>query len=291
MADVSFIGLGAMGFALADTAAKSGRETVVWNRTRGKALPLVERNATIASSPAEAISASPLVVVCVSDYETSNALLGTNDCVSALKGRVLVQLSSGSPRLARAALESSKQAGISYLDGEIAAYTDQIGRADAQILIAGDEEAYSTAESLLKTLAPQTRYLGADPAKSSALNLAILSGSVGLIAGIINGAAICEAAGISPLEFGRDLPQLVMADVDSIAESMEKIENGGLEITDAPIEGWAAIIDLMIQFAEENGYSADVSKFIRQFFGQAANQGFGSHDVGALIHVLRPGKD
>ena len=69
MAEVSFIGLGDMGFALANTAAKSGREIVVWNRTKDKALPLVDGNVTVASTPAEAISASPMTVVCVSDYK------------------------------------------------------------------------------------------------------------------------------------------------------------------------------------------------------------------------------
>ena len=63
MADVSFIGLGAMGFALADTAAKSGREIVVWNRTSDKAIPLTDGKVIVASTPAEAISASPMTVV------------------------------------------------------------------------------------------------------------------------------------------------------------------------------------------------------------------------------------
>ena len=59
MADVSFIGLGAMGFALANVAAKSGREIVVWNRSPEKAEPLGDKNVTVAGTPAEAISAVP----------------------------------------------------------------------------------------------------------------------------------------------------------------------------------------------------------------------------------------
>ena len=127
MAEVSFIGLGAMGFALANTAARSGREIVVWNRSRDKALPLVDGNVTVASTPVEAISASPMIVVCVSDYETTQSILGTPECMAALESRTLIQLSSGSPGLARSARDWAKAAGISYLDGEIVAYVNQVG--------------------------------------------------------------------------------------------------------------------------------------------------------------------
>ncbi len=90
MAEVSFIGLGAMEFALVSAAAKSGQEIVVWNRTRDKALPLVDENVTVASTPVEAISASPIIVVCVSDYETTESILCTPGCMAALKDRMPV---------------------------------------------------------------------------------------------------------------------------------------------------------------------------------------------------------
>jgi 3-hydroxyisobutyrate dehydrogenase-like beta-hydroxyacid dehydrogenase len=277
-----------MGFALANTVAKAGYDTVVWNRTKDRAAPLFEAGARLASSPAEAISESPIVVVCVSDYEVADTLLRTTDCLTALKGRVLVQLSSGSPRLARTTREWVHQAGASYLDGEIVAYPNQIGGPEAQIFIAGDERAYAKAEPLLRVLSPLTEYLGDDPVKASALNLAIISAGVGLITGVINGAAICEAAGISLVEYGRHFPLSAESDAKALVESLRKIEDGGLDESDASIEGWAPIVDSMVEFAKETGYDPKVSTFIRRFFGQAIDRRLGAQDVGALIEVLRP---
>ena len=288
MGEVSLLGLGDMGFALADTIAKAGHDTIVWNRTKERAAPLLERGARLASSPAEAISESPIVVVCVIDYEAADALLRTADCLAALKGRVLVQLSSGSPRLACSTQEWVHQAGASYLDGEIVAYPSQIGSPEAQIFIAGDETAFAKAEPLLSVLTPQTEYLGDAPAKASALNLAIISAGVGLITGVVNGAAICEAAGISLVEFGRHFPLSAGSDAKALVESLRKIEEGGLDDSDASIEGWALIVDSMIEYAEETGYDPEVSTFIRRFFDQAIDRRLGSYDVGALINVLRP---
>ena len=288
MAEVSFIGLGDMGFALAKTVAKSGRDIVVWNRTKDKARPLVDENVTVASTPAEAVSSSPVIVVCVSDYATTESILGTPDCMSALNGRTLIQLSSGSPSQSRSACDWAKRAGVSYLDGEIVAYVNQVGCDAFPLLLAGDEAAYEAAESLLKLLTSQTRYLGSDPVKSSALNLAALSGTLGMTIGIMNGAAICEAAGVSFQELVRDLPENATYDAEALLESFRKIETGDLASTDAPIGGWAQIVDLMIEFQQQTGYGTDVSAFVRQFFGKAVDLGLGSNDVGSLIEVLRP---
>jgi 3-hydroxyisobutyrate dehydrogenase-like beta-hydroxyacid dehydrogenase len=277
-----------MGFALASTIAKAGYDTIVWNRTKERATPLLDHGARLASSPVEAISESPIVVVCVSDYETADTLLRTTECLAALKGRVLVQLTSGSPILARTTQEWVHQAGASYLDGEIVAYPNQIGGPEAQIFIAGDETAYAKAEPLLIILSPLIEYLGDAPAKASALNLAIISASVGLITGVINGAAICEAAGISLVEFGRHFPLSVGSDANALVESLRKIEDGGLDESDASIEGWAPIVDSMVEYARETGYDPGISTFIRRFFEQAIDRRLGAHDVGALINVLRP---
>ncbi|MDJ0778653.1 MAG: NAD(P)-binding domain-containing protein [Gammaproteobacteria bacterium] len=290
MAQVSFIGLGAMGFALADTAAKFGREIVVWNRTSDKALPLAVGNVTVAATPAEAISASPMVVVCVSDYATTASLLATPECMAALKGRILIQLSSGSPTLSRSASDWAKRAGAAYLDGEIVAYPNQIGGDEFPLLLAGDKAAYDAAEPLLKEYTPQARYLGSDPAKSSALNLAALSGSLGMTIGIMNGAALCEAAGISLQELVRDLPTNTAYDAQALMGSLRKIENGGLDSSDAPIGVWVQIADLMIEFQQETGYRTDVSAFARQLFGRAVDLGLATNDVGSLLEMLRPNR-
>ncbi len=290
MAEVSFIGLGAMGFALADAAAKSGREIVVWNRTRDKALPLVDGNVSIPSTPVEAITASPVIVLCVTDYATAESILGTPECLAALKDRILIQLSSGSPTLARSASDWAKRAGVSYLDGELVAYPNQVGCDEFPLLLAGDKAAFDAAEALLKVFTPGARYLGSDPAKSSALNLAALSGSIGMIIGLMNGAALCEAAGIPFQELVRDMPTNTTHDAEALAQSILKIENGGLDSSDAPVGVWTQIADLMIEFQQETGYGTDVSGFARQFFGKAEDLGLGSNDVGSLIEVLRPNK-
>ena len=68
--DVTVIGLGAMGTALAGALLDAGRKVTVWNRSVEKSQPLVDRGAGVASDLREAIQASPRSVICLTNYST-----------------------------------------------------------------------------------------------------------------------------------------------------------------------------------------------------------------------------
>jgi len=277
-----------MGSVMAETMVKAGHDTVVWNRTASKAEPLVAIGAQNASDPAAAVSASPITVVCVGDYEASDSFLRTPESLAALNGRVLIQLSSGSCMLAREANDWASAAGASYLDGGIMAYPSHIGTPDAMFIMSGDEEAYFQAEPLLRILAPKLEYLGDDPGRASAMDSAILAADFGLIMGIFGGAAICEATGISIKQFVEIARPVMAMDVEAQFESAIKYQDKDTEETDAYLKQWREVIDPVIETTENAGYNSEFPTLARNMLDRAINQGWGEHDVGALINILRP---
>src|SRR5690242_1180560 len=114
MSEVSVIGLGEMGTALARVLLQKGHHVTIWNRTSAKAEPLVQEGAILASNAASAISVSPVVIICVANYETAYSILETKEATPALAGRVLVQLSTGTPRQARDSEIWAKERGAAY---------------------------------------------------------------------------------------------------------------------------------------------------------------------------------
>jgi 3-hydroxyisobutyrate dehydrogenase-like beta-hydroxyacid dehydrogenase len=60
MSEVSVIGLGNMGSALARVIQENGRTVTVWNRSPEKAASLVEKGVVLAPSATAAITTSPL---------------------------------------------------------------------------------------------------------------------------------------------------------------------------------------------------------------------------------------
>ena len=98
MSDITMIGLGAMGSALARAFVKADHSVAVWNRTSSKTEPLVALGATAAKSPTEAFGASPIIIFCVDNYEISRLLIDGAE-LDELSGRTFVQLSTGTPHL------------------------------------------------------------------------------------------------------------------------------------------------------------------------------------------------
>ncbi len=141
MGDITVIGLGLMGAALARTIQRAGHDLVVWNRSPAKMQPFIEDGVAAAPDLASAITASPVILICIDNYAATKAMLGAGEVAAHLAGRTVVQLSTGTPREAREAAEWMQAQNVSYLDGAILAGPDNIGTDGSLILLSGEAAA------------------------------------------------------------------------------------------------------------------------------------------------------
>ena len=95
MTEISCVGLGLMGSALARALLAAGHGVTVWNRSAGKAAALVELGAKEARTFAEAVAASPVVLICIDNYGSTRALLEPEGKAGHLAGRTVVSLTTG----------------------------------------------------------------------------------------------------------------------------------------------------------------------------------------------------
>lgn len=146
---VTVVGLGSMGSALATTLAERGHRVTVWNRTRDRARRLADR-VRLAASAEDAVLASDVTIVCVTDQVAAEAVLRQAGAVVA--GRLIVNVSTGTPAQAREIAVHVRRQGGSYLAGGIQAQPDQIGTEAATILVAGSSEDVARAEPALSAL-------------------------------------------------------------------------------------------------------------------------------------------
>lgn len=133
MSNVSVLGLGKMGTALAKSLLASGR-SVTGNRSVDKAQPFIVAGAEVATSAADAISASDVSIPCIRNHKLTAELL--RPISGNLPGKTILQLSTGSAKEAEELVELLTSAGADWLIGMINAYPGGIGKADAAILCA-----------------------------------------------------------------------------------------------------------------------------------------------------------
>ncbi|MHA1569504.1 MAG: NAD(P)-dependent oxidoreductase, partial [Alphaproteobacteria bacterium] len=206
MSDITTIGLGLMGAALARAIQRAGHDQTVWNRSPAKMQPFIDDGVAGAPDVASAITASPVILICIDNYAVTDTLLHSDEIAPLLAGRTVVQLSTGTPKEARAASEWMAARDVAYLDGAILAGPESIGTDDAQILLSGDEAAHQRAGKLLECLGGTVRYLGANIGAASALDLAWLTTCYGRFIAVIHAANLCKSEGVGIDDFISLLP-------------------------------------------------------------------------------------
>lgn len=286
MSDVSVIGLGAMGSAIANAFMGAGHDVTVWNRSPVRTEPYRDGAATIASDPADAVAKSPLTVICIDDYAGSDALLNSPGMKSALNGHVIVQLSTGTPGDARNLAEQVTAAGASYLDGAILAYPREVGH-DALIAISGDESVYDQHKSTLCALSTDVRYLGNAIGASAALDVAVLSYYALSHLGLVHAALVCEAERVSPEVLSGVLVDSLPSDVEELAALGRALASGNFTDPGASIGTYDGVLERILGHAGDAGINDEIPRFASQLYKRGIDAGLGDEEVVALIKLLR----
>lgn len=289
MSDISVIGLGAMGSALASAQLNAGRSATVWNRSQQKTGALVARGAKGAATVSEAVQASPIIMICVDNYTVTDALLGTDDVVPSLSNRTIIQFSTGTPKEARDSEARFVDSEAHYLDGAIMCYPDGIGAPDSMILVGGKESAFKGAEPFLEVLGGDLRYLGETIASAATLDLALLSTSVSLYLGVAHSAHICESEGVSV-----DLLASVAKHGERPRELAEIVHSNVFELSSlhggASLVVWAGVVRRLQTQARDAGIDSELPDFLAGIYQRGVDAGHGEEDVAALVKVLRASK-
>jgi 3-hydroxyisobutyrate dehydrogenase-like beta-hydroxyacid dehydrogenase len=282
MSDVAVIGLGNMGSALARVLQENGRAITVWNRSPEKAASLMEKGAVLAPSAVAAITASPLIIVCVTNYAAANRILG--DVATELTGKLLVQFTTGSPQEARASETWAHAHHADYLDCAITGSPSSIGTPSAHILLSGREVAFQKAEPTLRLLASNLDYKGEPIGLASAWEMVFIMHYYGMFLSLFHSVQICQVEGI-PLEAYITL----LGEQGKNYEKWlcETIQSGTYHETSAPLELWAGGIQQIAQHAQDSHIPAEFPKLAARLFQEAMTAGYGREEVSALFKVLQ----
>ncbi|MFD0360003.1 NAD(P)-dependent oxidoreductase [Nocardia sp. GCM10030253] len=284
-APVTVIGLGLMGQALAGAFLADGHPTTVWNRSAAKAEQLVARGATLAASAHDAVAASPLVIICVTDYQAARELL--DPLGDVLAGRVLVNLTSGTSEQARDTADRAAQQGITYLDGVILAIPPAIGTDDAILLYSGPRQAFDTHESTLQSLGSATTYLGVDHGLSSLYDMAMLTVMWSVLNGFLHAAALLGTARVDAATVAPFVNQGIGAITGWITAYADQIDAGKYPADDATIDTHLASMDHLIEESESLGINAELPRFVKALADRAVAEGRGGDGYAAMIEQFR----
>ena len=197
MAELGYVGLGAMGGRIAARLHDAGHAVTVWNRTREKAQPLLDRGLSWADSPREVAERSEVVFTMVTNTAAVRAVTdGPDGILAGLgPGKVYVEMSTASPANTRALAERVAQTGAHLLDGPVSGSILTLEQGKLSIMVGGDEDVFDRVRPVLEAIGPRVFHVGPNGAAVT-LKIAInLSLAVQMLA-FSEGVLLAEKSGI-----------------------------------------------------------------------------------------------
>ncbi|CAN3983715.1 NAD(P)-dependent oxidoreductase [Kitasatospora purpeofusca] len=283
---VTVLGLGPMGRALAGAFVDAGVRTTVWNRTPGRDAELVARGAVSAATAGEAAAASALTVVCVVNYDASDAVLRRAEVEAALKGRAVVNLTADSPDRARSTAAWAAEHGVEYLDGAVMTPAPSIGTPAAVFLHSGPAELYERFAPVLALLGGTHTHLGEEIGRAAGFDLALLDIFWTAMAGYVHALALAGAEGISGRELapfaqgiGAILPPL-------FTEFAEDFDSGSYSGAVNPLTSAVSTMAHVVHTAESHGIESGVMRAAEGLVRRTVALGHGADGVSRLAEVL-----
>lgn len=281
---ITALGLGEMGSAIARVFIDRGHPTTVWNRTSHKSEPLVNAGATATDTAAEAVTASPLVVLCVLDYDAVDEVLVTVG--DAIAGKTIVNLTSGSPARARATQKWVETHGGEYLDGGVMGDPADMGSGIAMIPLSGSGKAYDTYEESLKELG-NTTYHGADAGQASVQFMAEVAVGFELLIGLLHTLHLVQKEGIDAAEFASRF-------ADSLAEWPTLIKGIGQAVSNeeyppdlGPLSVQSALMEDLVDHRASLGVDTVRMREVKELMERHVANGHGDEGFSGLITLIQ----
>jgi 3-hydroxyisobutyrate dehydrogenase len=139
---VGWIGTGVMGVSMCGHLMAAGYEATVFNRTRAKSKPLVDRGAKEAATPAEVAATSDVTFTIVGyPHDVREVTLGAQGTLSGARpGSVLVDMTTSEPALAREIFEAARARGVHSVDAPVSGGDVGAREARLSIMVGGADE-------------------------------------------------------------------------------------------------------------------------------------------------------
>ena len=286
MEKVAFLGLGTMGAAMAANLARAGFAVTAWNRTPGRAPELADLGVELASSPAQAVADTPIVVICVSDTPDVEAVLFGEDGVAsaARADTLIIDCSTIAPSGSWAFAARLREQGLRMVDAPVSGGSEGAKNATLKIFVGGDEQDVERARPVLNALGRTITHVGPIGAGQAvkAVNQVILAGAY---LGVAEGIVLAIKAGL-------DVEQVVGALGGGAAQSWVLANRSGRMIdNDYPLGFKVALhrkdLAIALDLAAQLGATLPVSALAAQFENGLITGGHGDDDMSALARSIR----
>ena len=285
--NVSFIGLGVMGYPMAGYISKGGHNVTVFNRTKSKAEKWInEYKGKLAETPAEAAKDAEYVFTCVgNDNDLREVTFGGSGAFKTIKkGAIYIDNTTASATIAREIYEYAKKNGFGALDAPVSGGQAGAENGALTVMIGGDQADFDKAKDKIDCYSKKMKLLG----KAGNGQLAKMVNQI-CIAGLVQG--LSEAINFG-MKSGLNMEDVIEVISKGAAQSWQ-MENRYKTMIDDKFDFGFAVdwmrkdLKIAMDEAKNNGSLLPVTELVDKYYGEVQNMGGKRWDTSSLIKRFR----
>ncbi len=255
MANLGFVGLGAMGGRVTKRLLDAGHTVTGYNRTKAKAQWLLDAGMRWGESPRAVAEAADVVFTMVTNTTALHEVFNGPEGILAGLGanKIFVDMSTVSPAASRHHAAQVAAKGAHMLDSPVSGSVITLEQGNLSLMVGGDKAAFEQVKPILLDIGPKVNYVGENGqavlmkiAINLNLQVQILAFYEGLFLAVKGGVPIETALEVmlnsviaSPslkyrTPFILDMPQEAWFDVNMMQKDMLLAEEMGREL-DVPL--------------------------------------------------------
>jgi 3-hydroxyisobutyrate dehydrogenase-like beta-hydroxyacid dehydrogenase len=280
--NVAVIGLGSMGYGIAQSALRGGHK--VWGRD-----VVAATTAKFIAEGGEATvpdyaDTDVAVLVVLNASQTEDVLFGKNGIAAHMrKGAIIIACATVPPEFARAMEARAQALDLHYLDAPISGGAVKAANGALSVMASGSAEAFVGAQDVMESIAETVFELGSQAGVGSAMK------AVNQMLAGVHIAAMAEAVtfgitqGVSPASF--------IDVISKCAGTSWMLENRAPHIAEgdytprSSVNIWPKDLGIVLDIADQANFDAPITKTALAQYAKAVDAGLGLEDDAAVAKV------
>ena len=284
--NVTFIGLGVMGYNMAGHLKKNNFNTTVYNRTSSVSEKWVNQfGGESKQTPGEASSNADIVCICVGrDEDLISVMEGNDGVIKNIKDKtIIIDHTTASADIAKKYYKLGKESNFSFLDAPVSGGQAGAENGILSVMVGGDQDQFDNAKSVISAYGKTIELIG----NAGSGQLAKMINQI-CIAGLVQGLSEAMAFG---KKANLDMEKVLQVISKGAAQSWQ-MENRYKTMLKGEYEFGFAVDwmrkDLSICFneAEKNGASLPVTKIVDKYYEEVQNNGGSRYDTSSLMTLV-----
>ena len=281
--NVSFIGLGVMGYPMAGHLVNAGHTVTVYNRTTAKAQQWAEQfNGEVALTPALAAQGADIVFLCVgNDNDLRSVVYGEDGVLAGMAaGTILVDHTTTSAEVAREVSAKAALQNVAFIDAPVSG-----GQAGAEngvltVMAGGDETVFAKVQPIMAAFSRFSQLLG-EVGSGQLCKMVNQICIAGVVQGLAEGLHFAKQAGLDG--------EKVIETIAKGAAGSWQMENRHKTMLAGEYEFGFAVdwmrkdLGIALDEAKNNGATLPMTATVDQYYADVQALGGGRYDTSSLL--------